>query len=65
VGGALRQPQGFQDPGISPRIVAAIVTRFAWYYRQFYRADGRIDLAREGPEGSLRVEESPFGLEME
>jgi sulfotransferase len=63
VGQSVRVPAGFRDEEFSTRILAAIVTRFAWYYRQFYRADGRVDLSSAGPESSLRVEDGLFGVE--
>lgn len=38
---------GFRDAPVSPRILAAIARRFAWYYRSFYQPGGVVELAAD------------------
>lgn len=49
VSSQLRPPGGFAHADLSPRILNDIVGKNAWYYRQFYRADGVVRLERDGP----------------
>jgi sulfotransferase len=44
----LSAPGSFMDADLSTRILNDIVSRNAWFYRQFYRADGVVRLERDG-----------------
>lgn len=62
IGASIRNPESFREVLLSPRIVEAIFRSFAWYYRQFYGADG-VDLEPEKAADALRLGIRPFGLE--
>lgn len=55
----IEKPRGFQEADVSPRIVAAIVERFGWYYRMFYGKDG-VSLGSDDTSQALRVNPARF-----
>ena len=62
--GARFQPPAREAEELSPRILAAIATRFGWYYRAFYAPEGfRPAALRERP--ALEGGDGGFGLGLE